>query len=68
MSDKDSQVRERDKKEKDKMKRKSQREELCSLSDIKVGNTVLVRQHKQNKLSTRFDNDRSKLSERKEQW
>ena len=51
VSDKDCQVRERDRKEKDKMKKNADVRRRASPSDLKVGDKVLVRQRRQNKFS-----------------
>ena len=50
-----SKVQKNDKEAKEKMKRHADEKSHVKVSDIKVGDTVLIRQKKQNKFSTKFD-------------
>jgi transposase InsO family protein len=54
-SEKDDHVRYNDKKAKEKMKKYADEKRKARPSQLKIGDTVLVRQVKQNKLSTYFD-------------
>ena len=51
----DKEVREADQKAKEKMKESADTKRRARPSDIQIGQTVLVRQRKHNKFSTRFD-------------
>ena len=51
----DIEIREKDKKEKEKMKDYSDKKRHAKPSYIKVGDMILIRQNKASKLSTRFD-------------
>ena len=64
VSDKDHQVRERDQKAKDKMTRNADTKRRASPSELKVGDKVLVQQHRQNKFSTCFDPRPFKVTEK----
>ena len=65
VSDKDHQVRERDRKAKDKMKKDADIRRRATPSDLKVGDKVLVRQRRRTKFSTRFDPRPFEVTERK---
>ena len=54
-SDIDSKVKRNDKQAKERMKSYADKKSRAKVSDIKVGDIVLIRQRKQNKWSTKFD-------------
>ncbi|CAC5369008.1 unnamed protein product [Mytilus coruscus] len=60
----DNEIRETDKRKKDKMKNYADTRRNAEPSDLKIGDTVLVRQHKQNKLSTPYNSNPYKIVER----
>ncbi|CAC5421578.1 unnamed protein product [Mytilus coruscus] len=60
----DNEIRETDKRKKDKMKNYADTRRNAEPSDLKIGDTVLVRQDKQNKLSTPYNSNPYKIVER----
>ncbi|CAC5381706.1 unnamed protein product [Mytilus coruscus] len=58
----DNEIRETDKRKKDKMKNYADTRRNAEPSDLKIGDTVLVRQDKQNKLSTPYNSNPYKNS------
>ncbi|CAC5359615.1 unnamed protein product [Mytilus coruscus] len=60
----DNEIRETDKRKKDKMKNYADTRRNAEPSDLKIGDTVLVRQDKQNKLSTPYNSKPYKIVER----
>jgi len=61
----DEEMRERDRREKEKMKQYADHRANAKQSDLKPGDTVLVRQPKENKLSTPYDPKPYQVQERK---
>ncbi|CAC5356773.1 unnamed protein product [Mytilus coruscus] len=60
----DNEIRETDKRKNDKMKNYADTRRNAESSDLKIGDTVLVRQDKQNKLSTPYNSNPYKIVER----